>query len=172
MNLVKQNHNKTLTSKNLKHFNLLSKSLILKHNLKLPFVLFFFYDFFDPYERIKLRQIINKYNLKSNIFSTKVIKLTLKSSKYKNLRNMLQGNIFSIYENDKNEISISTIKKLIKHEKLTLIFCIWNKKIYRHNQFQKLIETKIPTNIQLLQHLNTQRLKLRSLLFLFKTKKK
>lgn len=156
--------------KNLKHFNLLAKASILQKTLQLPFVLFFFHDFFDPLERIKFNKFLTENNLNAVIFPSKVIKLSLKSSKYKNIKKLLNNNIVSIYKKNEEVIETKLLKQLLHHENLNLVFGIWNHKIYRNFEIQKLIENKSLNQSLILTTINQQKLKLILLLTMLQTK--
>lgn len=170
MKNIKKKRNLILTTKSLKHFNLLSKSNILKMTLQLPFVLFFYHDFFDPQERINLHRQLSKYNLQTSIVSTKTIKYTFGTKSLNKLKILLSNKILIIYPKNNKEFSLEALKTLEKNKKIFLIFGIWNGKVYRHIDLNRCIKEYKTIQPKLLQTCYQPWLKLVSLLSFFKTK--
>ena len=164
------NKKSNLTPKSLKHFNLLSKSNILKMNLQLPFVLFFYHDFFDPLSRVQLHRTLDKYRLHSNVISPKTIKYTFDSKNSHKLKNLLSNKILAVYNKDKHMFSLDALKMLEKNKNLVLIFGIWNQKIYRHTELKKFIKEYNNIQPKFLQTCKQPQLRLFSLLFFLKSK--
>lgn len=154
--------------KNLKHFNLVSKALVLQKILKLPFVLFFFHDFFDPLERIKFNKILAKKNLCAVVFSSKVVNVALKDSKHKNIQKLLNNNVIAIYDKNENVLERAVLKSILKQENLSLVCAIWNTKIYRNFEIQKLVENKSLNKSLIVSTINQQKLKLLIVLSMLK----
>ena len=115
------------------------KSIINLFN-KAPFILFFYYDFFNSSERIILRKLLNTYNLKTLIIKNEEVKQISSLFKDNKLYNLLIGNTLFIFHKNNEIIDKNIIKILINHPKLTLIGGKWFNKIYRIQQIKKLIE--------------------------------
>lgn len=148
---------KFLVQKNV-NFKLLKykykQNILLKILQNTNFVLFFFYDFFDSKSRADLFSFLNKHNLKSHMISNKIVKTTLKEKKYKDINVLLENNVIALYDKTGSFFDTKIIKQLIKRDKLNLIFCLWDKKIYRHKQLEKIVNQKVNSHVEFIQLLN------------------
>jgi len=121
------------------------KSLInIKHIITIfktvPFILFFYYDFFNSSERLILRKKLNTYKLKTCLVKNEDIKKLSKIINNKKFYNLLLGNVLLIYNQDNQLIDKETIKILLLEKKLILIGGKWYNKIYRSTQIEKYIK--------------------------------
>lgn len=130
-----------LTNSEIKSFKLIIK---IKNIINLlentPFILFFYYDFFNSSERIVLRKLLNSYNLKTLIIKNEEIKQLSFLFKNDKFYNLLFGNTLFIFHKNNEIIDKDIIKTLISHPKLILIGGKWFNKIYRIKQIEKYIQ--------------------------------
>ena len=119
---IKNSINNITLFKKSKIIKLFHEILILKNLLKnSKFILFFVYDFFDSFERIKLNTYLYSIGLSSKIFSNKTLKLSLNFYNNLNLFNLLNNEILFIYSKNNKIINKVIIKKLLKIKKLIFL---------------------------------------------------
>lgn len=127
----------TLEAKSLK---LVLKIKKIIHVLeKVPFILFFYYDFFNSSERILFRKYLNENNLTTLLIKNEEIKQLNKNLKNQKFYNLFLGNTLFIYNKDQNMMDKPIIKNLISHPKLILIGGKWENKLYRIKQIEKFV---------------------------------
>ena len=130
-----------LTNHEVKSFKLIVKIKSIINLLeKSPFILFFYYDFFNSHERIVLRKLLNTHNLKTLMVKNEEIKQLSFLFKNNKFYNLLLGNTLFIYHKDNELIDKNSIKILLDHPKLTLVGGKWLNKIYRVKQIERYIE--------------------------------
>jgi hypothetical protein len=130
-----------LTNFEIKSFTILLKikEIILLLE-KVPFILFFYYDFFNSSERLLLRKFMNEHQLQTLFLKNEEVKQLGKILKNKKLMNLFLGNTLFIYHLNYEFISTLNIKALISHPKLILIGGKWYNKIYRKQQVENYIK--------------------------------
>lgn len=121
------------------------KSLINIKNIitilkNVPFILFFYYDFFNSSERLILRKKLNSYSLKTCLIKNEDIRKLSNIIKNEKFYNLLLGNVLLIYNQDNKLIDKEVIKVLLSNNKLVLIGGKWYNKIYRSTQIKKYIK--------------------------------
>ena len=121
--------------KKLNKYKFVCQTELIKNNFKnLNFSLFFAFNSFNFIEKLSLLIFLKKNNLSFFFIPNKIIKLNFQNYKYKFLKNFLLNNILIIYNKDGLSLNKKILNELLNHKKLNLIFCIWNKKIYRAKQ--------------------------------------
>lgn len=117
---------KNLKIENLKYREYKYYKIIYKYNLiknclkEANFILFFFYNFLNPKQRINLQKKIEKNNLKILIIKKKSNLNFLKNQKFKFINNILNNNVFIIYNKNKKNIDKNIIKDLLKIKEIKL----------------------------------------------------
>ena len=125
--------------KEYKYYKVLYKYNLIKNHLEnTNFILFFYYDFLNAEQKIKLVQKLKAKNIEiTNIKNKSGIKL-LSHKDLKYLKNLLNNNIILIYNKDGNSIiDKNIIKNLINHKNLKLVGALWDKKLYRPSIIKK-----------------------------------
>jgi hypothetical protein len=130
-----------ITNFEIKSFTLILKIKEILFVLeKVPFVLFFYYDFFNSSERLLLRKFLNENTLKTLFLKNEEIKQFKNFFKVNKFTNLLLGNTLFIYNSQSDFIPKNIIKTLISHPKLTLLGGKWYNKIYRRQHIEKYIQ--------------------------------
>ena len=131
-----------ITKFEIKSFKLIIKiKNILDVFKKAPFILFFYYDYFNASERLLLRKMLNEHSLKTFMIKNEEIKqLSKVLIKNKALLNLLTGNTLLIFNKNYEMIEKNQIKNLLNHPKLILIGGKWENKFYRIKQIEKFIK--------------------------------
>ena len=130
-----------ITNFEIKSFTLLLKLKDILYIFEtIPFVLFFYYDFFNSSECFLLRKILNEHSLKTLFLKNEEVKQFKNIFKTDALTNLLLGNTLFIYPSQSEFITKNIIKVLISHPKLTLLGGKWYNKIYRKQQIEKYIQ--------------------------------
>lgn len=130
-----------ITKFEIKSFKLIIKiKNILKVFKQAPFILFFYYDYFNASERLVFRKMLNENRLTSFMIKNEEVNQLSGLIKNKLLVNLLTGNTLLIYNEDYNLIEKEQIKNLLNHPKLILIGGKWENKFYRVKQIEKYIK--------------------------------
>jgi len=130
-----------ITKFEIKSFKLIIKiKNILDVFKKSPFILFFYYDYFNASERLVLRQMLNEHSLKTFMVKNEEVKQLSALIKNDSLVNLLTGNTLLIFNKNNEMIEKEQIKNLLNHPKLTLIGGKWENKFYRIKQIEKYIK--------------------------------
>ena len=115
-----------------KYYKIIYKYNIIKKCLKENnFILFFYYNFLNPKQRIELQKKIEKNNLKILIIKKKSNLNSLMNKKFKFLNNLLNNNILIIYDKNNEIVDKKIIKELLNIKNITLAGALWDKKLYR-----------------------------------------
>ena len=129
---------KKINNLKIKSFKLILKmKKIISILEKVPFILFFYYDFFNSSERLLMRKFLNENSLKTLLLKNEEVKQLSKVFKNNKLSNLLLGNTLFIYHSDSQLIPKDIIKLLVSHPKLILIGGKWYNKIYRRQQIEQ-----------------------------------
>ncbi len=130
-----------ITKFEIKSFKLIFKiKKILNVFKKAPFILFFYYDYFNASERLIFRKMLNEHSLKTFMIKNEEIKQLSTILKNKALINLLTGNTLLIFNKDYQMIEKQQIKNLLNHPKLILIGGKWENKFYRVKQIERYIK--------------------------------
>jgi len=105
-----------------------------------PFILFFYYDFFNSSERLMLRKFLNENNLKTVMVKNDEIKKLSHLKIDPKLINLLTGNTLLVFNQNNELMEKEQIKFLLNHPKLVLIGGKWENKIYRIKQIEKYVQ--------------------------------
>ena len=104
-----------------KYYKIIYKYNIIKKCLKKNnFILFFYYNFLNPKQRIELQKKIEKNNLKILIIKKKSNLNSLMNKKFKFLNNLLNNNILIIYDKNNEIVDKKIIKELLNIKNITL----------------------------------------------------
>ena len=132
---------KKLNNYEIKSFKIIIKIKSIVTILeKMPFILFFYYDFFNSSERLLFRKFLNENSLKTLMIKNEEVKQLSPILKNNKLKNLLMGNTLVLYNKNNNLIEKSIIKLLINNPKLTLIGGKWYNEIYRVKQIEKYVK--------------------------------
>jgi ribosomal protein L10 len=130
-----------ITKFEIKSFKLIIKiKKIINIFNKAPFILFFYYDYFNASERLVLRKMLNESSLSTFMIKNEEIKQLSSLIKNKHLVNLLTGNTLLIFNKNFEMIEKNDIKNLLNHPKLILIGGKWNNKFYRIKQIEKYVK--------------------------------
>lgn len=111
-----------------------------------PFILFYQYNSFNSIQRAELTKTIKLNGFNSLIIKNSEVKNVLKGEKFNKLRNMLSGNIILVFTEDTKFIKSSVLKNFSTNFKLMLIGGIYNNKVYRPSEINKL--AKLDENVK------------------------
>lgn len=107
-----------------------------------------------PVEREELRSHFNKHNVAVTSLSKNIIRFLFANTKWKDVRSLLEGQIFLIKNKENNSrLSRNFLATLTKDEKFTLRLFLHNHQVYRRERLKTLLvtpEQKNPTVLLLL----------------------
>lgn len=104
-----------------------------------PFILFFQYNSFNSTERTQLTKELKLNGFNSLFIKNTEVRNVLKAEKYSKLRNMLTGNIILVFTDNTESINKKVIKNFSNIFKLLLVGGIYDNKVYRTSEINKLI---------------------------------
>lgn len=100
---------------------------------------FVFSDSLKPKDRAILREQLSLRQLQINFYSKTLFQFLLKDSKYNNLKNLLQGDVFLIKKIDSTQLSQSDLNFILSQTNLLVRFLFLNQSVYNIEDIKKLI---------------------------------
>lgn len=102
--------------------------------------LFMMCDSLHPKDRIQMRGDLAQYDLKIKIIPKNIIHFLFENDK-KEIQNLLKGNVVLVTTNNEKNFEENHFKYLLKQEKMSIRFLLWNGVIYRENKIKDFINS-------------------------------
>ena len=123
--------------------------LLRTHNLKTILetkssCMFAMTETLHPTQRILTRKELVEQGLKVSTISKTTTKFLTQNTKWKQIKNLLTGNVVAIVDNENNELSKGALKYILTNKILNPRFLFWKQNIHRRKNIQEYMNS---TNI-------------------------